>query len=1006
MNGLGLRKPLNSPKGEFKPYPGSPLHGVTFEPPAPSPKALIDGYAGSLSSPNEDRPRYNPLNPTRPRSSALLNVNDPLAMHLLVETAIVDSQEYEVLSFEEVDELKKEYALLSNRIEASKRKLALESKVRDAALSLSRLYSKKGGRSEGSESGAHRHRRSFLSGRGSGSELVNKTDEELVASNRKCEELAQELWRLSSRATEIQKRLLQHTSGILQMTHSGNNKRHPAGAIMQHRVPPPGSPESMYTSPNGRRLSPPIEADNEFDDRSLYRTPDNLDGVGAGYDGGNVTADGRTQSKSPARPGSQNSDAGQHTQAAIVSERRLGDLNDQLRELIIRSDPENKTYEQAPRYQVNTILPWPGAGLEAQLNYLERGLKAMAQHGSAGRRLQDQEYVMEERLEELNIHLCNMVVTTNSQQTLEPPPQPQPTGTNIQGQLEYLANGLAIAERQLQSSTQNAAAKNAGHQEKVEQYEAVLTGLWEIILSGEDEARQRKLMKRRERAENPDLENDGADFSPDEDPPLNEEFSLQVFSAKVQRLYSRATSLKEQKNILYRQIKQQRDLNNKSDAEKDAEIAGSRGRLTELTEELNRTRQMLREAEIEASSAQEQLTVVMERLDDARRESTLREQQKGNDEAAALKAEREARRETEENMLLQIKQKQEEIVRLEDDLEEVTDDLRIARAELQGRAEDSEAKIQNLGEELAVAVSTRNELETKQALLEAQIKKLDEELALVVSAKSEFETKQASLEAHVKKLEEDLALAANAKNEVETKQASLQAQIEEKTRLVESAEKEARRLEGEVVRLQTELTVSLAELDGAYGTRAQRAAEVAANPVIQKEFEDMANHNALLLEEVSKLKAEKNSAGKGSTELNERVQMLQRELLETIAEYEAMTKQNIEAEKERDQLESQIDSLRDTIESLENQLSDEKVRGLGLKGLSVTGMGPPGGESTSTMVLKNEFKKMIRDTRAEGSKLLKAEQEERRKLEMIIRDLKKQQLQMKSSLSTSIILPS
>jgi Up-regulated During Septation len=893
-----------------------------------------------------------------------------MAMHLLVETAIIDSQEYEVLSFEEVDELKKEYTILSNRIEASKRKLALESKVRDAALSLSRLYSKKGGRSEGSESGAHRHRRSFLSGRGSGSELVNKTDEELVASNRKCEELAQELWRLSNRATEIQKRLLQHTSGILQMTHSGNSKRHPTGAIMQHRVPPPGSPESMYTSPSGRRLSPPIEVDNEFDDRSLYRTPDNLDGVGAGFGGGNAAADGRTRSKSPARSASRNSDASQHTQVAIVSEKRLEDLNDRLRELIIQSGLENKTYEQPPRYQANAILPWPGAGLEAQLNYLERGLKTMTQHGSAGKRLQDQEYVMEERLEELNIQLCNMVIIANPQQALEPPPRPQSTGANVQGQLEYLENGLAIVERQLQGSTQNA-AKSAGHQEKVEQYEAVLTGLWEIILSGEDEARQRKLKKRQELAENPDLENDSADLSPDEDPPLNEEFSLQVFSAKVQRLYSRATSLKEQKNILHRQIKQQRELNNKSDAEKDAEIAESRNRLAELTEEFNRTRQMLREAEMEASNAHEQLTVVMERLDNARRESTLREQQKSNEEAAALKAEREARRETEENMLSQIRQKQEAIVRLEGELEEITDDLRIARAELQGKAKDSEAKIKSLEEELAVAVRARKELETKQASLEAKIKKLEEEMALASNAKNEVEIKQESLEAQIKKLGEDLALAVNAKNEVEMKQASLQAQIEEKIGLAESLEKEARRLEGEVVRLQTELTVSRAELDGAYGTRAQRAAEVAANPVIQKELEDMANRNALLLEEVNKLKAEKDLAGEGKAELNSRMQMLQRELLETIAEYEAMTKQNIEAEKERDQLESQIDSLKDTIENLENQLSDEKVRGLGLKGLGVTGAGAPGGESTSTMVLKNEFKKMIRDTRAEGTKLLK-----------------------------------
>ncbi|KAH0559445.1 hypothetical protein GP486_004043 [Trichoglossum hirsutum] len=945
MNGLGYRKPVSSPGRDPVLPTGGARYGAPPEPPVPSPKALFEGYAGSLSSANEERPRYNPLNAIRPRSSALLNVNDPMAMHLLVETALTDSQEYEILSFEEVDELKKEYTLLSNRIEASKRKLALESKVRDAALSLSRLYSKKGGRSEGSEGGTHKPRRSFLVGRGSGSEVASKTDDELAASNRKCEELAQELWRLNNRATEIQKRLLQHTSGILQMTHQRNNKRNPTGAMMQHHMPPPGSPESMYTIPNGRALSPPLEEDGEFDDRSLYRTPDNLDDVGAGYDRRVSAGTGaRSSSKSPGRPASRNSDNGQQTQVVILAERRLEDLNDRLRGLIVEANPDNQTYERPPRYQVSAGLPWPGAGVEAQLNYLERGLGAMSQEKSARQRLQDRNYATEERLEELNIQLCNMVVVADPQQTLEPPPHS--TGADLQGQLDYLERALAAVERQLQSDAQNSAAKSAGNQEKVEQYKTVLTGLWEIILSGEDEARQRKLRRRQERAENSGAEDDDDEFSPDEDFIKNEEFTLQAFSAKVQRLYSRATNLKEQKNILRRQVKQQRELNGKSDAVKDAEIAKGRSRLEQLKEELSQARQMLKEAELETSNTQDQLTAVMERLDTARRESALREQQKNNEESAALKAEKEARKEAEEDMLSEIRQGQEEITNLEEALEEVKDDLKITRAELQGKSKDSETKIRELGEELALAV--------------------------------------------------------NAKDDFEAKQASLQAQIEEKTKLVDTAASETRRLEGEVVRLQTELTVSRAELDGAYGTRAQRAAEVAANPAIQKELEDMANRNASLLEEINYLKAEKNSAAGGGAELNSRVQTLQRELSETISEYETMTKQSIEAEKEREQLESLIDSLRDKIESLENQLGDERIRGLGMKSPGAPGAGAPGGESTSTMVLKNEFKKMMRDTRAENAKLIKAEQEERRKLEMIIRDLKKQQLPMKSSLSNSM----
>ena len=69
--------------------------------------------------------------------------NDSMSTHLLVEQAIYDPADYEVLSYEEVEALKKENAMLKTKTDATKRKLTLESKVRDAALSLSCLSSKK-----------------------------------------------------------------------------------------------------------------------------------------------------------------------------------------------------------------------------------------------------------------------------------------------------------------------------------------------------------------------------------------------------------------------------------------------------------------------------------------------------------------------------------------------------------------------------------------------------------------------------------------------------------------------------------------------------------------------------------------------------------------------------------------------------------------------------------------------------------------------------------------------
>ena len=73
------------------------------------------------------------------------------------------------------------------------------------------------------------------------------------------------------------------------------------------------------------------------------------------------------------------------------------------------------------------------------------------------------------------------------------------------------------------------------------------------------------------------------------------------------------------------------------------------------------------------------------------------------------------------------------------------------------------------------------------------------------------------------------------------------------------------------------------------------------------------------------------------------------------------------------ELEVTIDKLREERENLEAQLSDEKVRWLGMKspGVEGTSGGGNGMGNTSTTVLKNEFKKMMRDTRAESAKILR-----------------------------------
>ena len=205
---------------------------------------------------------------------------------------------------------------------------------------------------------------------------------------------------------------------------------------------------------------------------------------------------------------------------------------------------------------------------------------------------------------------------------------------------------------------------------------------------------------------------------------------------------------------------------------------------------------------------------------------------------------------------------------------------------------------------------------------------------------------------------------------------TLRSDLEGKARAVTKTEATVKELESQIVRLQTELTFSKAEVDAAYGTRAERAAEMTPGPTIQKELETLMAQKSSLAAELKGLTALHASAMTNNQTLQSRVDTLQRELGDTIGDYEAMTKASIEFEKEREQLESLVDSLRDRIETLDGQLSDERVHMIGLRDHGHGGARESTvNGSTSTMVLKNEFKKMMRETRAEHEKAMRVRNE-------------------------------
>lgn len=802
-----------------------------------------------------------------------------------------DSQQYEVLPLEEIEDIKKQLALLSTRIEGTKRKLVLESKLRDAAQSLNRLHSANSRDSVLSASG-NRHRRSAMSSRGSTSDFMNKPEEDLVSSTKKCEDLAQELWRLERRAQELQRRLLEHTAGVLQMTHKG---------YLKEDIPHSTAHIPNYA--NGREVKHFLHEALDFDDHSFYQTLETMLDLGHGEE--KIDSQDRT------------GDFARQTQFILETERRLEDLNQRLRDSISLASKKSQQLPSPPTQNERD----PTDTVNEQLAYLEKGLQIIQEDkNTALQNAKKSAYITEERLEDLNNQLHGMIARSKEQGSPPYPLPPNVSGENSGAQIGYLEQGLDIVEQTIQRLTdasQSMSSRAAIHEEKSGHFETILLGLWEMLTA--DEAGTRK---------------DGQPPDSPSSPSTSEHFSLQAFSAKVQPLCARAKALQEQKDILGRQIQQQRELNSKSDAEKDAQF-------TDLTLELAQSKESLERFNREAKVSRDKLASMVERLDELEQDAVRRDHQREAEESSTLQAEKDdrivaeerlyaelkvkhdafqtekdARIEIEERLHSELEEKQDEIIKLQEEMQDFKDDSGIANAESLAKLAQSEKQIKDLS---------------------SQIRSLNEDLE------------------HHKACE-----------------AMLKESVKHKTKEVETAHLEMENMESDMVRLQTEITVVRAELDGAYGTRAQRAAEVATNPAIQKELDDLAAKNASLLTELAALKAQQQSMSEGTAEMAQRVQILQRELSETISEYEIMTKSSLEFEKEREQLENFIDQLRDRCDSLESELSDERVRWLGMKSHSSSGgrdSHPPG--TTSTMVLKNEFKKMMRETRGENLKALR-----------------------------------
>ncbi|KAI4867181.1 Up-regulated during septation-domain-containing protein [Hypoxylon rubiginosum] len=875
--------------------------------PAISPRgpALVESYRqDSLNGFEREKPRYNPLNPERVQSSVLVDLKDPVQVHLLTETALLDSKEYEILSQEEVDDLKKHCQILNQRIEQTRSNLAIQSKYRDAAISMSKLYSPSRG---------DHTRKSLLGHRHSGStEAAREAEHELNTIQKKCEELASELWALEKRAMEPQRRLLEHTAGILQLTHKSTNKTttHSPKVPLVNGVP--ASPESMYTTSIGRdSISLDFLEDGfTFDEASLYRSFDQSDMFNdrtrqntieipmkspireqtkqLTEESGRLREENRElRAQTDSLLSEINELRGQGSgQWKLISdtEGKLEDYNRQLREIIVSSDPaRNGNYRAAPSGRLE-----PGDMIGSHLDYLGNGLVAIAE--GQGNSLE-----VAEKIQALNAQIQEVLLGAN----LNHPPPPD-VYLGVDEQLDYMQDSLRAVEEELRQAL-DATSVNSADKSKSEQFETVLMGLWDIIQSGYADIRQRKQERRKVRLEK-GLEPDEEDVSDNESFDLEEPYSLSAFSTKIQWLYTQATKLQEQKGVLNRQIKQQRELNSRSDSEKDQA-------LQDKIDELEEARATLHQADKETDSVRLQLSRALE------------------------------------------------------DLEKLQ----------HGRSEESTA-IDEAREQL-------QERNAKIALLESSARDVQERLTAA----------EANVEAITAQLQEAND-AKNAANKI----------VEDKENELKAKEEELHEMTGMVAEFKMEATLAKAELDGAYGSRKERAAEVAALHN-NSESVKMLNRMNSLEKELEATAQDLADVVKQSLESEKKIGELEDELDRVRAERSRIKDEkdtmNEELEKRlheatsdlEERLESETSRLKKEKEQLQDELDKER--------LGSARVPPSPGGPNKTSYLTDSYRLGLRAERKKYEEQLRAEQMVRRKLEDELRALKRAQGPGRSPLS-------
>ncbi|KAI5287375.1 hypothetical protein KEM54_006041 [Ascosphaera aggregata] len=907
------------------------------------------------------------------RDSVVLTVNDPVAMHLLVETAIADSSSYDILTYEEVEELKKELRISTNRISALKRKLILETKLQEAASSLNRLPLSGRTNSNGTSPtspGSSDDTSLYKNGTTATLSRTQSTAGFTVVST-KADEMSEKLAKEESANFSMRRRLLEHTAGVLQLTYNGNGLRnsYPRGygnASMDgnhsdpHKLNGNMTPESMA---------------HDFSEGSLYRDVDVLDDINIDNEGMNAR-DGLGVCAGTQYHHEQDLIRDTKGKLGLLCKRVHGVLQESGVDCGLVNPPEDS------------------ADIRIQLAYLEKSIESVPSMGRSGRG-------------------AGTVSGDKSEQMI-----------------------VISATARINDILNNTTSKS---QERANGSLSQHTGSNELILA-------------------------------------------------LDKLEKYVAKLADQKSILTRQIQQQRELNEKSDAERDEYIAYLREEVTTLEGKLGVAKERTAECEREIKMQSQQLQELRQKevqqkkknedtgeagtspnhlaeLEATRAEVRLHKEtaEKLQKDLDAKHSEADTHREARSNLEEQVILKEKEIARHKESLDE------FVRQSIDAQNELNALKEQN--------ASIRRELAQKNQLLEASMERSgkvtpgsanrmssasamendedrlakDKELRDLGEAVEDMERQLRNKEAEIGMVKGQIASlkkaaaereqaleaarqsAAASKIEVE----GLRGEKETAERALTAIQETLKEKEGEVAELKssqikaqskpdttnsnTNNKTSPGDIDELNTLRkrvvesdtkiytlqaelamAGEAVSIARDNLVRRrtniegaggdtkrvQAQAQARGDAkgkIGSSSVSSLSSSSSSPDSTSmTDLRKHIKMMEDELRETIEDHEGLVKASIEFEREREHLETVIDKLREKCEKLETEISERKLE-------DVTSDERRGGhdvgmvrQQVSIKALKDEFKKLMRESRREHMRMLRLEQEERKRLEALV----------------------